>query len=272
MIIQEQFDAFLKHLGITIKVEDAIYLPQEAFAEVRRDGFGASDSSRLLGVNPFPNGRLEDVINEKMTGLFDDSIGLKANVRMGRDLESFIIDKTNTNIIEEHRFQKIFKPRHMYTNGHGLNTNFDGIDLEYGYYIPVEVKTISKYGKKYYQLNKARPVYSAVYQMDMPVWVDTDIAPISQKYEGDTVSEHILHRADQFGIPPYYYTQLQQQILFTNAPYGKLLVLDVDSWEICFFLIPRDNVTIAELEKTAEIAYAKVRVALEPVVESDEDF
>ena len=68
----------------------------EYFAMIRRVGFGASDSSILLGVNPFPNGTIEKLIEQKKSKhLTPDelAIGQMVNVRKGVDLEPLILQK-----------------------------------------------------------------------------------------------------------------------------------------------------------------------------------
>lgn len=55
------------------------------------------------------------------------------------------------------------------------------------------------------------------------------------------------NKVARYGIPPYYYTQLQQQIFGLNAPYGYLTVLFGTSWEICSFFIWRDQKVINQL-------------------------
>jgi hypothetical protein len=54
-------------------------------------------------------------------------------------------------------------------------------------------------------------------------------------------------KAAYYGIPPYYYTQLQQQILGLNAPFGYLSVLFDKSWDLYSFYIWRDDKVISAL-------------------------
>src|SRR5690554_4533033 len=112
---------FLKALGFVVVYEDIDQVPEEEFAQIRMSGMGASDSSKLLEVSPFPNSSLEDLIKERVTGAWDESIGKKGSVRMGKELETLVIEKTQ-NILRE-AFQKdeddpfalyVYKPRHMY--------------------------------------------------------------------------------------------------------------------------------------------------------------
>ena len=82
--------------GLPIKVilENIGALPNEMYALVRRNGFGASDSSVLLGVNPYKN--INELIKEKATMTISEEekeIGTKVAVRKGNDLEPLIITK-----------------------------------------------------------------------------------------------------------------------------------------------------------------------------------
>lgn len=64
-----------------------------------------------------------------------------------------------------------------------------------------------------------------------------------------------------YGIPPYYYTQLQQQIFGLNAPYGFLTVMFERDWGIRSWLVWRDqkmiNQLIVEDTKTWELIEQK---------------
>ena len=61
------------------------------------------------------------------------------------------------------------------------------------------------------------------------------------------MNKSIEEKAAMYGIPPYYYTQLQQQIWGLNAPYGYLTVLFEQNWELHSFMVWRDQKTINQL-------------------------
>ena len=70
----------------------------------------------------------------------------------------------------------------------------------------------------------------------------------------DTIPPHyeqentnIKGKAALYGIPPYYYTQLQQQIFGLNAPYGFLTVLFERDWLIRSWFVWRDQKVINQL-------------------------
>jgi hypothetical protein len=255
--------------GIKITAENIDQFTEEQFAAIRHTGFGASDSSKILGVNPFPNGTIDDLLNEKVNELTDETISAKATVRMGKDLEPFIIDIFER---EMNKFTlvpfRILKPIHMYgKEENGLNTNFDGVVFEFGQFVPMEVKTISTWGRKHYNFSNALEVYPskvedlmAAYFEMKPTQIDMDLGTIDQK---------IIQRAKNAGIPPYYYTQLQQQIDFLDSDYGYLLALDVNDWTIRLFKIVRDNEVIITLNERAKNLYIKLQVAKGVVIEDD---
>ena len=61
------------------------------------------------------------------------------------------------------------------------------------------------------------------------------------------VVEHIKYWADKCGIPPYYYTQVQQQILFLDSKITRhrmviLLVSLMTVGTFVYFFVPRDEV------------------------------
>ena len=67
---------------------------KEAFALIRRQGLGASDSSIILGVNNWTT--IEQLIEQKNTPTITQEeieVGNKPNVRMGNDLEEIILKK-----------------------------------------------------------------------------------------------------------------------------------------------------------------------------------
>jgi hypothetical protein len=151
---QEQVTHVCKANGYDIVYENIDKAPEKVFQDIRQDWFGASDSSKLLNMNPFPNGTQEDLLKEKLTNIIDESIGKKASVRMGKDIEHIVIDKLNqTEEFNGH----IIKPVHMYGSYEThLSVNFDGVHIRpYNICIPVEIKAVTKYGRKYYDFNKS---------------------------------------------------------------------------------------------------------------------
>ena len=73
------------------------------------------------------------------------------------------------------------------------------------------------------------------------------------------LEDHIKNRAEQVGIPAYYYTQVQQQILFADAPYGILVAMFDDAWESRYYLVPRDEYTISNIISKGEKLSHKLR-------------
>lgn len=252
---------YLATKGITVTAENAAQMSQEDFKEIRYDGFGASDSSRILNVNPFPGGDPITLLQDKIDRVYDETISKKAIVRMGSDLEDFIIKKASM-IIDKF----IFKPSHMYgRKENGLNTNFDGVlffsetDI-----IPCEIKTISIYGGKYYDYSKAILLYGdegdnpeAYKEMEAKEAI-LEYAPDDYMPERRPIEKHILYNAERLGIPPYYYTQIQQQMDFLDCEYGYLLAMDIKNWTLYAFKIPRDSHTIKNLNSRAFKLYIKL--------------
>jgi hypothetical protein len=263
--MQNKLTAHLESLGIKITAENIDNYTDEDFAKIRHIGFGASDSSKILNVNPFPNGSPEELLHEKIHEIVDTSIGEKATVRMGKDLEAFIIKR-----FEEITGYGVLKPVHMYgREQNGLNTNFDGVLLIENVFYPLEVKTISQWGRKHYNLKNAlqlspntpEDILDQFKNMPMIPYVESELE----------VEEEILNNASENGIPPYYYTQLQQQIDFLNSPHGYLLVLDVYGWAIYVFKIDRNKRTIKELNQRASILYYKLQLAKGNIVLEDDN-
>lgn len=227
----------LSELNMSIDVADIDQYPNEQYALLRKNGLGTSDSSIILGVNPFKS--REDLIAEKCRDYLTDEeieVGDKAAVRKGRELEPLIIHKMNQII-----GRKVLKPVDMFRHNDfpWIKFNYDGVidkvymdDGSYQY-IPAEMKVVTMFGEKHYNKKKAYFTENSLLN---------DIPP--NYSEG---MNSIETKAAQYGIPPYYYTQLQQQIFGLDAPYGFLGVLFEKDWTIRVYYIWRDEATIRNL-------------------------
>lgn len=233
----------LSRVPIEIAVENIDAVSKEEFTQLRRKGFGGSDSSVLVGVNPFST--ISDLIASKVrTELSEEekAIGKLAAVRKGNDLEPLIITKA-TAILET----QVFKPPHMYRfkDYPYLTMNFDGVtDLHGKQYIPVEIKVCTFRGEKHY--NK----FKALYDEERPE--GSEVIPEPEDISENNIS--IEERAAHYGIPPYYFTQLQQEMMALDAPFGFIAVLFESDWNVRIFKVWKDpktqNAIIIEGYKT----------------------
>ena len=228
----------LSQLNIEIAIKNIDQYPNEEYALLRKDGIGTSDSSIVLGVNPYTT-KAELIAEKCRTYLTPDEmeVGNKPAVIKGRELEPFIISK-HSQIIGK----RIIKPIDMYQQKEYpyIRFNYDGvIDKEYRddgtyQYIPDEIKVVTYFGQKHYNSKYAYFRERLGYINDIPENHGLKDIPIENK-------------AALYGIPPYYYTQLQQQIYGLNAPYGFLTVLFEKDWEIVSFFVWRDQKVINQL-------------------------
>ena len=222
-------DLDLEGLPIEVLVADidsVLEKSNEEFALIRKQGLGGSDSSAVLGVNPY-NSRtslIQEKSRDKLTQE-EKEVGDKVAVRKGRDLEPIIIQKASKFFKYE-----VFKPKDMYRfkDAPWLTMNFDGVAQEEdGQYFPVEIKVVTLYGQKHYDFNKAM-FDEAVGMKNIPInYAMSEINSVETK-------------ALQYGIPPYYYTQLQQEMMALDAPYGLLSVLRDSDWRFFTFYIHKD--------------------------------
>ena len=241
----------LSELNIEVDIANIDQYPNQEYALLRKNGLGTSDSSIVLGVNPYTT--KADLIAEKCRNYLTDEeleVGDKSPVRKGRELEPLIIHK-HSQIMD----RRVIKPIDMYRHKDYpyIKFNFDGvIDKLYNedgtyQYIPDEIKVVTMFGMKHYQPKKA--TFS-----EYTGW--NEIPPHYEK-ENFTIEK----KAEMYGIPPYYYTQLQQQIFGLNAPYGFLTVLFERDWQIHSWLVWRDqkmiNQLIIEDTKTWDMIQAK---------------
>lgn len=195
---------------------------EEEYVLIRKNSIGASDVASMLGVG---FSTPEEVLAIKAIPYATPEeleISEKPNVRKGKDLEPLILTKyvEHTKFICE-------KPRDMYEIVPGLTVNYDGtrVDRQAGSYIPVEIKYVSMYGIKYWKRDLENVV------VECP----------KTAYSGNcTVAEHLEKAAAACGIPVYYYTQIQTQMLGLKAPYGDLCALFDKDWNIQIYRVPAD--------------------------------
>lgn len=238
----------LEGLSLVVDVADIDQLPNEQYALLRKNGFGCSDSSKLVGVNPY--GTITELIDEKARTVLTEeelAVGDKVAVRKGRELEPFIIQK-NSQITGN----KIIKPVDMYRNTKFpfLTVNFDGVmecinSEGQHYYIPNEIKVATYYGAKHYDKKKA------VFVENVGTFPEPDMAISSS-------NNSIATKAELYGIPPYYYTQLQMEMFHLNAPFGVLTVLFDTEWQLCTWLVFKDPTTQNAIITQAMKAWDKV--------------
>ena len=217
----------LKRVPLTVDIANIDSVDKETFALVRRNGFGGSDSSILVGVNPFKTvGELiKDKLRKELTEE-EKAIGQLSAVRKGNDLEPLIIKKVMEN------FDLIlFKPPHMYRFKEYpyLTMNFDGITELENRYIPIEIKVVTYKGEKHYNIMKCMFTEFSTETFEV---TDCSMENIS-----------IEERAAHYGIPPYYFTQLQQEIMALDAPYGYLAMMFESDWTLRVYKVFRDPKT-----------------------------
>lgn len=249
----------LKGLDLKIDVADINLYPNEQYAILRKHGLGTSDSSILCGVNPYTT--LPELIQEKARNYLTEeekAVGNKVAVKKGRDLEPVIIDKFSKII-----GKRIVKPSDMYVHANypWLKFNFDGvIDKIEGQYIPAEIKVVTQAGLKHYNAAKA--------------WFRESQGFLNIPEDYSKTNNSIETKASLYGIPPYYYTQLQQQIFGLKAPYGHLTVLLDSYWEVVSFFVWRDDACIKTIltqgwqawEKVCKLAHDPNREDVTPVL------
>lgn len=227
-VIEAYTTEIIKQGVLEVKINNIDKLSEEEYAMVRKESFGGSDSSILCGVNLYKT--MEQLIKEKNSKFITDEekeVGKKAIVRKGRDLEPLILDKASKELNVE-----VIKPTAMFKFKEEpiLTLNYDGVIAVYDkedvkYLIPVEAKLVSKWGEKYYNKDKTLE----------------ENKEVDMKIEGDSLEAHIKRKATRIGIPPYYYTQVQQEMMGLNAPYGYLAVQFDESWDFKLYLVKADN-------------------------------
>lgn len=219
---------------LDVLIKNVSELSDDEYALARRKGLGASDSSILLGVNPYK--QKSDLIIEKRSKVITDeerAIKMKDAVRKGFDLEPLILQK----YVKLTGNPEPIKPTAMYQIKATpcLTINFDGVAPAEDFLIPVECKFVTTYGDKYYNRNNAMK----------REFGDCALHRNCRAYTDDI--DRIKAKAEACGIPPYYYTQVQQQIYGLGSPYGLLTALHDKGWETVVYFIPRDEECIRNI-------------------------
>lgn len=215
-------------------IENVSDLSEDEYALVRRKGLGASDSSVLLGVNPYKQ-KSDLIVEKRSKGITDEerAIKMKDAVRKGFDLEPLILQK----YVKLTGNPEPIKPTAMYQIKATpcLTINFDGVAQADDFLIPVEAKFVTTYGDKYYNRTHAMK----------REFGECALVRTSRAYT-DSI-DRIKAKAEACGIPPYYYTQVQQQMYGLGSPYGLLVALHDKGWETVVYFIPRDEECIRNI-------------------------
>lgn len=218
---------------LKVDIKDAAALSvhdKEAFSKIRKNGLGASDSSIYLGYNQWNT--VDTLLTDKLSverTENDEKIGNLVNVRKGIDLEPLILHK-----FEEYTGNtvQLIKPKDQYRFilNPQLTINFDGVYENSDGLIPVEAKYVSAYAGKYWDVDKC-------VTQDMFLNNTAKNNTISK-----TLSKRVPQAAESNGIPVYYYTQVQQEIMALDAPYGYLAALFDKDWKLRVFKIYKEGV------------------------------
>ena len=232
----------LNYANLKIDIANISDLKGEDFTLARRNGFGTSDSSVILGVNPYKT--LSELIIEKSTPTIsaeEKELAKNVAIRKGNALEPLIIDKFSKQFQQD-----TWKPMDMYEHKDFpyLKFNFDGVTGKPGAYYPAEIKVVTARGEKHYNPGKAYYIEGQGF--------NTEPADVTK----DNIS--IQSKALHYGIPVYYYTQLQQEILGLGASFGYLCTLPERSWDLIVYKIHRDEATINALKVEGYKAWERV--------------
>lgn len=232
---------------LEVAVDNIQSMSHEDYALKRKNFFGASDSSILCGVNLYKT--LDELLKEKNNKYItkeEKEVGEKAIVRKGYDLEPIILNKAEECLKTCEKYITLYKPEHMYKfrNIDGLSVNYDGVLVKpNNVLVPVEAKLVSKYGEKYY--NKDRTI--------------EENAALEAVLESPEMEAHIKKRALRIGIPAYYYTQVQQEMMGLDAPYGYLAALFDETWTFKLYYVPKDGFVQSYIAKQCIANIGKIK-------------
>lgn len=242
----EEFDKKLLQYNLDVVHEDAYRLAiedKQAFTLLRRVGLGASEASIYTGVNLWES--TESLIEQKLSTIItpeEIAVGEKEVVRKGADLEPLILQK-----FMDWAGVELHKPKAMYRikDEPQLTVNYDGVMLLEDVAIPVEAKYVSPYANKYW--NRGCCI--------------ENIAQGSPKIcAGAGLVDHINEEAKLYGIPPYYYTQLQQQLMGLKSPFGYFAALFDKGWELGVYKVYEDRYVQQEIRTLSKDIWNTITV------------
>ena len=197
---------------------------------LRKMGLGASDVSIYLGTMGAFNKTIDSLITDKLTMRYTDQdreISEKPSVRMGKDLEDIVLAKAAASL-----GKPVIKAKEMFRmiKYSYLTMNLDGVTVyELGTskqcFIPVEAKVVTTFGDKYYDWEKSSRVFH--------------VEPAFEGKANDATSRqaYIDHMASLVGIPPYYYVQVQHEMLGMGIDRGYLAALRIKDWQLHIFAV-----------------------------------
>ena len=219
----------------------------EEFALLRRQGLGASDASIYLGLQTKWRDT-EDLIRNKLSKeLTEDELDMRKKLapKMGHATEDL-----NLQLFSEFMGLTATKDVKMYKlkDYPYLTINFDGICTENDKQIPVEAKLVGIFADKYWNFTDwiGRKITDAQGHIlsaahDYNGYWDASPAYKGTYFTTSTVLAHCEQAAEIYGIPAYYYAQIQQQMLGLDAPYGYFTVLRLKKMEHHVFKVWADE-------------------------------
>lgn len=193
-------------LGDNPKLSTIAFDNEEDWLQLRTKGIGGSDAGAILGLNKYSSPLA--VYKAKVDGIQKD-LSDNANVRRGKELEDFVLEKYVKPKMHEYGFT-VTKPDFMIVNEDYpfLRANVDGI---------------------------ARSVTNGSYKTSLLIEIKCVSAFAEDAWDGP----------DYCGIPPYYYAQIQHYLAVTGMRAGYLVALFDRTWSVKWYAVRRDENFIA---------------------------
>lgn len=217
-----------------IVCEDTSILTPEEFTMSRRNGLGASDASIYLGLQAKWR-NTEDLIQNKLSTEYteeEQAVSNKIAVRMGHVMEPFTL-----TLFSEATQIPVIKPKQAFALKEipYMTINYDGVGIDNNIVLPVEAKYVTFYGDRFYTWERGA-TYSDKEKTEMPLTYNVNALT------KESIVAHCEEAAKMYGPPPYYYAQVQQQLLgLPAAPYAYLVAFRGKTNAITYFCIPRDS-------------------------------
>ena len=218
-----------------VEHEAAADLSPEDFAMLRKKGLGASDVSIFLGTMGAFGKTIDSLITDKLTMRYTDqdrAISEKPSVRIGKDLEDMVLAKAAGSlgkpVVKAKEMFRMIKYPYLTMNLDGVTSIPEtfGVDpLVQTMWIPVEAKVVTTFGDKYYDWEKASRMFH-----DERAFEGRPNDALARQHYIDLVAADV-------GIPPYYYVQVQHELLGMGAKYGYLAALRIKDWQIHIFAV-----------------------------------
>lgn len=195
--------------GLLEKAEELELIPvpkdEDDWKKGRKKTIGGSDVGAILGLNKYSSPLKVYRSKTEDTSDQEDMISRLPSVRKGKELEDWILETKVKPYFENY---DVFKPEHMFKNINypWLVGNLDGIGVL-----------------------KNKPYHSIADTIGIEIKLVTEYGELA------------WNNPEYYGIPPYYFTQVQTYMAITGIEVFHVCAMFENNWEFKVYTVPKDT-------------------------------